>query len=737
MTIAIDFGTERTKLAYSDNGRPRVMRLGVDTEYIPTLFYLGKEGDVRLYGDAAAEMLFEDPPGIIDVLKRHLGEQHVHANRHRVKPKELLVLLFGALKQRVERELPVFTGHSVESVVLTMPAGYGPWDRDFMTQAAMEAGFKQVDIVPEPVAAARFWAASTGGKADTVVILDCGGGTLDWACLQARDGDYVIVPECPPHGDIRLGGHDVDRDILDYVLTLTDDVGAENEVESRVAYYLAKTRKLKEAYCSHGILRPFRIGDTKIQLEPASLDKVIRDRFVEQAIKNFGDYVDSVRQKLNVQMPTILLVGGSSKTKGLEQAIAEQCGCPVAHWDQAEYAIVCGALPNDGMHNNAPIAVSVDVVKHGPKSVGDWLTEQKAAVSALATTFHYDVNEAMNHWLTQNLASVDIGLLQNEKVMEFLRRENDSHLACSILHRELIRANWRICDPIPSLVHLLDTLAHAKEEEREAAFTNFFNTAATFPSLQDWNTYVRESGDNLASYLTMLVKNMPLQHIDVCWELGKWRDSFVPLPAWAKSIRDAWRKNISPLKGQYKSLHQIWNDTISQQLHDIRKAVEVDKRNNDSPGIGSTLATVARTMALVTFPASYWFFKKSMEGTSQCKNELLSLSLWSKIGKTFCGACEEILENVVQSEYEPVYRQTFIPLCCMYLDAASIGKELNELKALANARKKRDIDEQALSRLNLALQAIKDTKSDSEKEQLFSTLRRDGFSISNNGITIQ
>ena len=39
-TIAIDFGTSRTKLAYLKDGKPELMRFGHDRVYAPSLFYL-------------------------------------------------------------------------------------------------------------------------------------------------------------------------------------------------------------------------------------------------------------------------------------------------------------------------------------------------------------------------------------------------------------------------------------------------------------------------------------------------------------------------------------------------------------------------------------------------------------------------------------------------------------------------------------------------------------------------
>ena len=49
------------------------------------------------------------------------------------------------------------------------------------------------------------------------MVLDCGGGTIDWAYLTRQGGEFRVVPECPPGGDRQVGGHDVDLEILNLI----------------------------------------------------------------------------------------------------------------------------------------------------------------------------------------------------------------------------------------------------------------------------------------------------------------------------------------------------------------------------------------------------------------------------------------------------------------------------------------------------------------------------------------
>jgi molecular chaperone DnaK (HSP70) len=71
-TIAVDFGTTRTKVAYFDQNQnePRLIELGQEIRaIIPSVFYIPPQGQ-RLVGDDAQMMVDQDPEGIIIGLKK-------------------------------------------------------------------------------------------------------------------------------------------------------------------------------------------------------------------------------------------------------------------------------------------------------------------------------------------------------------------------------------------------------------------------------------------------------------------------------------------------------------------------------------------------------------------------------------------------------------------------------------------------------------------------------------------
>ncbi len=348
--IAIDFGTMRTKLSYIDPQRntAELMRLGQDERpFVPSVFFLGEDGR-RLFGDDATEYLDSDPLAFLPrPLKRELREQWVRAgNRVKATPTELLSLLFAGLRNRT-KELPHFRAALPVGLSLTIPAQYGPPDREILAKSAHNAGFaeERIDFVDEPIAAAQAWLSELGGQDEHVIVLDCGGGTLDWACLHRKDGDtFEMIPELPPGGDNRVGGFDIDEAIFAFVDDEIVDDDTRKELQIRRCLVRDQIRAIKEKYSRTGAGGKLRVGNTRIEIPHEVLDDIIRRRFVFQACQNLNSYLEKVRSKAKLDKPTVLLVGGSARLRGFQQAITEQCKCNAVWWERSEYATVLGAL---------------------------------------------------------------------------------------------------------------------------------------------------------------------------------------------------------------------------------------------------------------------------------------------------------------------------------------------------------------------------------------------------------
>lgn len=102
-----------------------------------------------------------------------------------------------------------------KSVVVTVPAMFEVGQIEATKRAAKRAGFEQVEILMEPVAAATKFAMQNIGKDGMWLIFDFGGGTFDASIIKVDEG---IMKVTASDGDNRLGGGDLDRAIINQIL---------------------------------------------------------------------------------------------------------------------------------------------------------------------------------------------------------------------------------------------------------------------------------------------------------------------------------------------------------------------------------------------------------------------------------------------------------------------------------------------------------------------------------------
>lgn len=125
---------------------------------------------------------------------------------------EVITLYLQALRERSESVL----GEEIRAVTLGRPVKFyddPQADRkseETLRQAAVEAGFEQVDFEFEPVAAALYYEQSLT-KPQNALIFDFGGGTLDITIIRLGDPKDRRVYA---NGGIGIAGSDFDRAII-------------------------------------------------------------------------------------------------------------------------------------------------------------------------------------------------------------------------------------------------------------------------------------------------------------------------------------------------------------------------------------------------------------------------------------------------------------------------------------------------------------------------------------------
>lgn len=344
--IAIDFGTTRTKVAVFDSkiGAPRLLNIGITVPwFIPSLFYVSPDGKF-LVGEDAQQTLDRDPKGIVRGLKTEIhSDIKIRKNGQKIDRIELASKLFEWIKNKCEQV--VFHDEKVSSCILTVPPppSFDQYKIDSIKKAALLGGFKNIDVIEEPVAAARHWLGYSQTEDEFVFVFDIGGGTSDIALVKRGDNEFCIFPELPPRS-FPKGGNDIDGKILESV---NGDI-PDNE---SIPGFLEKVRMAKEKFT----MAIKKIGNEKFGLLGKSItisNDIVRDAsesFTEPAIDFLARFISNAENICGdiVRYSPILLVGGGYNIMGLKEKV-EKIWPKVYVWEQSEFATVLGAIHSTG-----------------------------------------------------------------------------------------------------------------------------------------------------------------------------------------------------------------------------------------------------------------------------------------------------------------------------------------------------------------------------------------------------
>lgn len=130
--------------------------------------------------------------------------------------------------------------------VFTVPAHYTDVERNILKTAAEMAGIEVIRFINEPTAAALAYHfhITTNTDSETILVLDCGGGTTDVSIVH-MDYESGIFQVESTAGNSFLGGEDLTNNLVDYVVPFT--IGINNkqlkqeceEAKKRLSYQLS------------------------------------------------------------------------------------------------------------------------------------------------------------------------------------------------------------------------------------------------------------------------------------------------------------------------------------------------------------------------------------------------------------------------------------------------------------------------------------------------------------------
>jgi molecular chaperone DnaK len=357
MILGIDLGTTNSAVGVVDSGFPILLANEDGRRITPSAVWIGEDGSIEVGAKALRRRVLE-PGRVVTSVKRLMGRRMSEVeDDFPVKvetgvdglprvlgktPEELSAEILREMKRVAEWRLGVV----VTKAVITVPAYFHDAQRAATKRAGELAGLEVVRILNEPTAAALAYGLERLGEKSRVAVYDLGGGTFDLSILEMQDGVFQVLAT---HGDTRLGGDDLDRTLLDFIL---ERAGIPEVSQLNRVRLSAEAERVKMALSneSEAVFRvPFYDGSrsleqvvTREELERLAAPWLARtQRLCRQALADAALKAED--------LSAVLVVGGSTRMPAVRRAVAELFGCEPDVSQHPDEAVALGATIQGGV----------------------------------------------------------------------------------------------------------------------------------------------------------------------------------------------------------------------------------------------------------------------------------------------------------------------------------------------------------------------------------------------------
>lgn len=408
--LGIDFGTTNSVGAIFNKQSKETEIITVpgsaNRDFVPSFFGVD-ENNHPIFGEKARLRSLTAPECVVARIKRTLGEgRSFTVGNKKYKSEEIAAKIIQKIKLNAEtylkskietrlreilqennlrfpeEKLIEFINNQddfihVRDVVLTVPAYFNDNQKRATRDSAEISGLKVLRLLHEPTAAALAYGyrKSYSGK---LAVVDLGGGTLDISILEVGEGIYDIQNIS---GDVKLGGSDVDAELLRYVIS---DIKKTQNIAISEKDHPIEVSRLRDGCenmkinlsslgsytmeLTHFLNKPqYTFTLTKKELEKISKPFLFRIKeTIEMAIKEFGDTIDH-----------LLLVGNATKMPAVVDVVKSVIrarhlidinpGSVVASGTALEGAILLGDLKKELLLDVVPYSLGISILKKDSK----------------------------------------------------------------------------------------------------------------------------------------------------------------------------------------------------------------------------------------------------------------------------------------------------------------------------------------------------------------------------------
>ena len=438
--FGIDLGTTNSAIALLDKGVSKIKKnLQTQGDTTPSVVSLNRGVSVgqRAFNDLkndntnALKSGKQNSSNVFQEFKRTMGTDHKYFSEKMDRSYSSQELSAEVLK-----ELKRFTQEEFKSVIITIPAMFNDSQRSATVEAANLAGFEQVELLQEPIAAATAFGLDEEIKDGYILVFDFGGGTFDVCLIQVQEG---IMQVKDTGGDNWLGGKNLDEAIVDKIILpkLMEDFKIDSYINDdlkslqlktclkRYAEDIKKELSFNNSSTVGSDLNDFPDDDEGKEI---FVDITVTESDLEQAVgpvfKKAIDISLEVLKRNNLKgsdLSSLLLVGGPTFSPILRKMIEKQICKPNTNVDPmtvvargaAIYAARFEVSDEIRAENKDDTKIQLDL---GYKSVtaekNDWLAisvDKSKTTCHIPDQLYFTVNRSDGGWQSEKILLGDTG----------------------------------------------------------------------------------------------------------------------------------------------------------------------------------------------------------------------------------------------------------------------------------------------------------------------------------------
>jgi len=299
--VCIDFGTCNSAAAIEIDGAPHIVSYG-NQQFFPTIACILDDGSIEVCQNAEP-LRKTHPESFKQEFKLQISDSiEINSASYTDIVVEILSFIKGCAELENNSEV-------INGVVLTIPAMYTETDarKVVMETAAKRAGFKAIEFLSEPVAAASHYKYISGTSANGIsLIYDLGGGTFDPALLEISGKNAQLRGL---DTGVQCGGHYFDKAIYKYISDRAKEEGVPLQRSAKLDDY-DLCRRIKETLSIKPSSAQILSNGKKYELTRDTFNSLILNS-LNLTLQSCDNLLNSANLKW-CDVKQVILVGGST-----------------------------------------------------------------------------------------------------------------------------------------------------------------------------------------------------------------------------------------------------------------------------------------------------------------------------------------------------------------------------------------------------------------------------------------